>query len=66
MADELLTDVGLADMFKVSRSTVRSWQSRGQIPKEVVFKLPGTKKGTIRYIKSKVCNWINGTLEKGA
>ena len=62
MSDELLTDVGLADMFKVSRSTVRSWQSRGQIPKEVTFKLPGTKRGTVRYIKSKVESWINGCL----
>ena len=58
----LLDDTDLADVFGVAVSTIRSWKTRGQIPKEVVFKLPGTKKGTIRYIKSKVESWINGKL----
>ena len=60
--DMLLTDEGLAGVFNVSVNTVRSWKHRNQIPEQVIFKLPNTKKGTVRYIKSKVEDWINGCL----
>lgn len=60
--DELLTNEELAAIFKVKKETVRSWKNRNQIPEEVMFKLPGTKKGTVRFIKSKVYEWINGDL----
>lgn len=58
----LLNDEGLANVFSVSVNTVRSWKHRNQIPEQVIFKLPNTKKGTVRYIKSKVEDWINGSL----
>ena len=58
----LLTDVELAEYFKVKPKTIRTWKFRNQIPNEVIFKLPNTNKGTVRYIKSKVDAWINGTL----
>ena len=60
---ELLTDVELAEIFKVKKETIRSWKNRKQIPEEVMFKLPGTKKGTVRYIKEKVEMWIKGELQ---
>lgn len=60
--EELLTNEELAGIFKVKKETVRSWKNRNQIPEEVMFKLPGTKKGTVRFIRSKVMEWINGTL----
>lgn len=62
MNDLLLDDNGLAEVFGVATSTVRSWKSRGQIPEQVIFKLPDTKKGTTRYIKERVNDWINGRL----
>ena len=58
----LLDDTGLAEVFGVATSTVRSWKSRGQIPEKVIFKLQDTKRGTTRYIKERVDDWINGRL----
>lgn len=61
----LLNEEDLAKVFKVQPSTIRTWKNRKQIPEEVIFKLPDTKKGTVRFIKSKVEDWVNGRLQKG-
>lgn len=58
----LLTDKELAEFLKVNPNTIRGWKFRKQIPPEIIFKLPNTNKGTVRYIKSKVEAWVNGTL----
>lgn len=60
---ELLTDEDLARFFKVEKATIITWVNRNKIPKEAIFKLPGTKKGTRRFIKSKIEEWINGCLQ---
>lgn len=62
MEDILLTETDLANIFGVKPSTIRVWKSRNQIPDKVMFKLPGTTKGTVRFVKSKVMDWINGCL----
>lgn len=62
MEEMLLTDEDLAKIFQVEPSTVRSWRNRKKIPQEVMFKVSGGKKSTVRYIKTKVDDWINGCL----
>lgn len=61
----LLDENDMAKLFNVQPSTIRTWKRRKQIPQEVIFKLPGTEKGTVRFIKSKVEDWVNGKLQKG-
>ncbi len=63
MEIELLTDVEMSKIFKVEKQTIITWVNRGKIPKNAIFKLPGTKKGTIRFIKAKIEDWINGCLQ---
>ena len=60
---ELLTFEEVADMFKVEENTIKSWIQRGQLPREVLWKLPGSKNGTTIIIKSKLEEWKqNGCL----
>lgn len=60
---ELLTYEDVADMFKVEVNTVKSWINRKQMPKSITIKI-GSKKGTIRFVKSKLEEWIkNGCLQ---
>ena len=54
---ELLTFEEVADMFKVDPLTIRSWINRGQLPKWVLWKLPGARNGTTRIIKEKLEEW---------
>lgn len=55
---ELLTYEDVAKMFGVKVNTIKSWLARKQIPKSVIFKI-GAKKGTVRFVKSKLEQWIN-------
>lgn len=59
----LLTANEVAEMFSVKVGTVKSWVSRGQLPEDVIFKI-GSGKGTVRFKKSKLEDWINGSLQK--
>lgn len=54
--------------MKVDNHTIRTWKHRGVIPNEVLFKPYGFDKSraTVRYIKSKLIDWINGNLKKEA
>ena len=62
--DKLLLNVDeVAELFSVKVGTVKSWVSRKQIPQDVIFKI-GTGKGTIRFKKSKLEDWINGSLQE--
>lgn len=63
--EELLTDEDLAKIFKVKTSTIRTWVNRGIITDEQMFKLPYSQKGTRRFIKSKIEEWIktNGCIQ---
>lgn len=54
----LLTEEDLAEMFGVQPSTVRSWKNRNKIPKEAIFKISEGKKSTVRFIASKIKDWI--------
>lgn len=60
---ELLTDEEMSKIFKVDKATIVTWVHRKKIPNEAIFKLPLTKKGTRRFIKSKIEEWINGGLQ---
>lgn len=60
---ELLTDEEMSKIFKVDKATIVTWVHRKKIPDEAIFKLPFTKKGTRRFIKSKIEEWINGGLQ---
>ena len=61
---EFLTFKEVAEVFKVDELTVKSWVQRGQLPKFVLWKLPNSKRGTIRIIKSKLEEWQqNGCLQ---
>jgi transposase len=60
---ELLTDEEMSKIFKVDKATIVTWVHRKKIPDEAIFKLPFTKKGTRRFIKSKIEDWINGGLQ---
>ena len=62
MEIELLTTKEVSKLFKVEESTVRTWLNRNKIPEAAIFKLPDTKKGTTRFIKSKLEDWISGCL----
>ena len=56
-----LNDV--AEMFKVSIHTVKSWLSNNKIPECCIFVLPNSNgRGTRRFIKSRMEDWINGCL----
>lgn len=59
---ELLTLDEMAEFFDVKVNTVKSWMQRKVIPGEVIFKV-GKKRGTVRFIKSKLEDWINGSLQ---
>ena len=59
---ELLTLDEMAEFFDVKVNTVKSWVQRKVIPREVIFKV-GKKRGTVRFIKSKLEDWINGSLQ---
>lgn len=63
MTLELLTDTEVSELFKVEKETIITWVNRGKIPDKVMFKLPNTKKGTRRFIKSRLEDWINGCLQ---
>ena len=58
----LLDENEMAELFKVKPTTIRTWKHRKKIPSEVMFKLPDTEKGTVRFIKSRVEDWVNGRL----
>lgn len=60
---ELLTMNEVSKIFKVENSTVRTWLNRNKIPPSVIFRLPDTKKGTVRFIKSELEDWISGRLQ---
>lgn len=60
MENLLLDYKQMAKLFLVEESTVRNWVNRKQIPSDTIFKMPG-KKGTIRFIKPKVEEWITKT-----
>lgn len=60
---ELLTDEEMSRIFKVDKATIITWVHRKKIPDAAIFKLPCTKKGTRRFIKSKIEEWINGSLQ---
>lgn len=60
---ELLTDEELSKIFKVDKATIITWVHRKKIPGQAIFKLPNSKKGTRRFIKSKIEEWINGGLQ---
>lgn len=56
--DNLLLDYKqMAKLFQVNESTIRTWVNRKQIPEDTIFKMPG-KKGTIRFVRTKIENWI--------
>lgn len=59
---ELLTDEEVSKMMKVKLETVRTWVHRNVIPSQIIFKVPGSK-GTRRFIKSRLEDWINGSLQ---
>ena len=59
MNDMLLNYEQMAKLFSVSESTVRSWVIQNKIPDNAIFKMPG-KKSVIRFIRSRVEDWING------
>lgn len=63
MQIELLTDIEMSEIFKVEKQTILTWVNRGKIPKNAIFKLPGTKRGTVRFIRSKIEDWINDSLQ---
>lgn len=63
MEIELLTAEEVSKIFKVDINTVRSWVSRDKFPKEVMFKLPGGSRTCMRFIKSRLEDWINGCLQ---
>lgn len=61
--NKLLLDVKeVAELFGVKVGTVKSWVSRGHMPEDIIFKI-GSGKGTIRFKKSKLEDWINGSLQ---
>lgn len=55
---ELLTYEDVAEMFQVEVNTIKGWLNRKHMPKSVTIKI-GKKKGTIRFVKSKLEEWIN-------
>ena len=65
MENILITDKEFAKLMKVSPMTIRTWVKRGKIPQKIIFKLPDTTKGTTRFIKDKVIEWITGGLTNG-
>lgn len=62
MEDLVITELEFSRILKVKPNTIRTWVKRNKIPQEIIFKLPNTKKGTIRFIKEKAFNWIGGNL----
>ena len=60
---ELLTAEDVAELFKVDKTTIRSWVHRKKFPDKVLFKIPGGKSTCIRFIKPKLEDWINGSLQ---
>ena len=61
---ELLTFEEVANIFKVDVDTIKCWVQRGQLPRYVLWKLPNSKRGTVRIIKSKLEEWQqNGCLQ---
>ena len=59
---ELLTIEDMAKFFDVKVNTVKCWVQNKTIPKEAIFKI-GKKRGTLRFIKSRVEDWINVSLQ---
>ena len=59
---ELMTEDDVSKFFKVEKSTIRTWINRNKFPDEVIFRLPGAKSGTRRFIKAKLEAWVSGTL----
>ena len=60
MENILITDKEFAKLMKVTPMTIRTWVRRKKIPNEIIFKLPDTTKGTTRFIKDRVIQWITG------
>jgi|GEM_PF-2075810 len=62
---ELLTEEEVSKIFKVKKSTINTWYGRDMIPEGIVLKMGTGKKGTKRFIKSKLEEWIlNGCLQE--
>lgn len=59
---ELLTANEVAEILKVKESTILTWVNRKQFPEEVMFKFGG-KRGSRRFIKDKLEDWIYGCLQ---
>ena len=61
----LLTEEEVADLFRVKVSTIQTWTRQGKFPQEVFFKLPNSRRGIKRFIKTKLEEWIenNGCLQ---
>ena len=55
---ELLSVKDAASILSVKESTFRTWINRKQIPDCVIFRIGNT----VRIIKSKFENWINGGI----
>ena len=60
MSEFVITEQEFSKIMKVKPNTIRTWVKRGLIPQELIFKLPNTTKGTIRFIKDRVIEWITG------
>ena len=58
MTDLLITEQEFSQIMKVKPNTIRTWVRRNKIPKDIIFKLPDTTKGTTRFIKERVIKWI--------
>jgi hypothetical protein len=65
MTDLLITEQEFSQIMKVRPNTIRTWVRRKKIPKDIIFKLPDTTKGTTRFIKDRVIKWITagGSIE---
>ena len=65
ISDFVITEQEFGEILKVKPNTIRTWVKRGKIPQRIIFKLPNTTKGTIRFIKDEVIKWITGGLTNG-
>ena len=65
MQDLMITESEFSKIMKVKPDTIRTWVKRNKIPQDIIFKLPDTKRGTVRFIKDKVIKWITGGCYNG-
>lgn len=58
MQNMLLTSEQVAEIFQVHPETIKTWLSRGNLPKELTIKIGGGR-GTRRFVRTKLEEFIN-------